>query len=48
VDVLKTFIAGLVAIGLATAVLLPDRKTASVIGAAQGFTSGTLNTAIKG
>lgn len=47
-DVLKTLIAGAVAIGLATAVLLPDRQTVPVLGAATKFTTGTLNTAIKG
>lgn len=47
-DVLKTLIAGAVLIGLATAVLLPDRQTVPVIGAATKFTTGTLNTAIKG
>jgi hypothetical protein len=47
-DVLKTLIAGAVMIGLATAVLLPDRQTPKVINAAQSFVGGTLNTAIKG
>jgi hypothetical protein len=47
-DLLKMLIAGAVAIGLATAVLLPDRQTTSVLGAAQKFTSGTLHTAITG
>jgi hypothetical protein len=47
-EILKTLIAGAVAIGLATAVLLPDRQTVPVIGAATEFTTGTLNTAIKG
>lgn len=47
-DILKTLIAGAVAIGLVTAVLLPDRKTVPVLGAAQKFTTGTLHTAITG
>lgn len=47
-DIIKTLIAGAVAIGLATAVLLPDRQTVGVIGAAKQFTTGTLGTAIKG
>lgn len=47
-DILKTLIAGAVAIGLATAVLLPDRQTVPVIGAATKFTTGTIGTAIKG
>ena len=48
IDIIKTLIAGAVAIGLATAVLLPDRQTVPVLGAATKFTTGTLNTAIKG
>jgi len=47
-DVLKALIAGAVAIGLATAVLLPDRQTVPVIKAGTGFVTGTLGTAIKG
>lgn len=47
-DILKTLIAGAVAIGLATAVLLPDRQTPAVLNAAKGFTTGTLHTAITG
>lgn len=47
-DAVKALIAGAVAIGLATAVLLPGRQTVPVINAAQGFVGGTLNTAIKG
>lgn len=47
-EVLKILIAGAVAIGLATAVLLPDRQTVPVLGAAQKFTTGTLHTAITG
>ena len=47
-DVLKILIAGAVTIGLATAVLLPDRQTVPVIKAGTGFVQGTLNTSIKG
>ena len=47
-DLLKTLIAGAVAIGLATAVLLPDRQTVPVIGAATKFTTGALHTSITG
>lgn len=39
---------GIVAIGMATALLLPGRNTVGVIGAIQGLFSGSLNTAIKG
>jgi len=48
VDVLKILIAGAVAIGMATAVLLPGRQTVPVLGAATKFTTGTLRTAIRG
>ena len=47
-DAVKTLIAGAVAIGLATAVLLPGRQTVPVLGAVTNFTTGTLGTAIKG
>lgn len=47
-DVLKTLIAGAVAIGMLTAVLLPDRQTVPVLGAVTKFTTGTLHTAIRG
>jgi hypothetical protein len=47
-DIVKALIAGAVAIGLATAVLLPDRQTVPVIKAGTGFVTGTLGTAIKG
>lgn len=45
---LQTFVAGLVAIGMATAVLLPGRQTPAVIKAAGGLLSGSLKTAISG
>jgi hypothetical protein len=48
VEVVKILIAGAVAIGMATAVLLPDRQTVPVLGAVTKFTTGTLNTAIRG
>jgi len=47
-NVLQTFVAGLVAIGIATAVLLPGRQTPQVIKATQGLLSGSLKTAITG
>ena len=47
-DLAKVFIAGAVAIGMVTAVLLPGRQTVPVLGALTSFTTGTLNTAIKG
>ena len=39
---------GIVGIGMVTALVLPGRNTASVIGAIQKLFSGSLNTAIKG
>jgi hypothetical protein len=39
---------GIVAIGLATAVLLPGRNTVGVINAIQGLFTGGLHTAITG
>lgn len=47
-DILKTFVAGAVAIGMATAVLLPGRQTPAVIKAITGLLTGTLGTAITG
>ena len=38
----------IVAIGMATALLLPDRQTVPVIGAIQRLFSGALGTAIQG
>ena len=38
----------IVAIGMATALLLPDRQTVPVIGAVQKLFSGALGTAIQG
>jgi len=39
---------GIVGIGLATAVLLPDRQTVPVIGAFRTLFTGSLHTAITG
>lgn len=47
-DALKTFLSGLVAIGMATAVLLPGRQTPQVIKATGNLLSGSLKTAISG
>ena len=47
-DIVKTLIAGAVAIGMATAVLLPNRQTVPVLKAATGFTTGVLHTSITG
>ncbi len=45
---LQTFIAGVVAIGLATAVLLPGRQTPAVIKAFGSVLTGGLKTSISG
>lgn len=45
---LERFLTGLIAIGLATAVLLPGRQTVPAIRAAGGFVQGGLKTAITG
>lgn len=47
-EALKTFIAGVVAIGMATAVLLPGRQTIGAINAGTNLLKGTLGTAISG
>lgn len=47
-EALKTFIAGIVGIGMATAVLLPGRQTPAVIRAAGSLLQGTLRTSISG
>lgn len=39
---------GIIAIGMATALLLPGRQTPAVINAIQNLFSGSLGTAIKG
>jgi hypothetical protein len=38
----------IVAVGMVTAVLLPDRQTVPVLGAIQRLFSGALGTAIRG
>jgi hypothetical protein len=45
---LQTFVAGLVAIGIVTAVLLPGRQTPAVIKAGGNALSSSLSTAISG
>jgi hypothetical protein len=47
-NALQTFIAGIVAIGMATALLLPGRQTPAVIKAAGGLLQGSLRTSITG
>lgn len=47
-NALQTFIAGIVAIGMVTALLLPGRQTPAVINATSGLLKGSLSTAIKG
>jgi hypothetical protein len=47
-ETLKTFLSGLVMIGLATAVLLPGRQTPAVIKAFGGVLTGGLRTSITG
>lgn len=44
----QKFVGGLVLIGVITALALPGRQTASVLGASQKLISGTLHTAITG
>lgn len=44
----QTFVAGLVTIGILTAVLLPGRQTPAVIKAASGLITGSLKTSISG
>lgn len=44
----QIFVAGVVSIGIATAVLLPGRQTVGVVKAAGTATSGVLGTAITG
>lgn len=47
-DSVKVFVAGVVAIGMATAVLLPGRQTPAVIRAIGSLMQGTLRTSISG
>jgi hypothetical protein len=47
-SVAQQFVAGLVAIGMITALVLPDHKTAQVINATTGLVRGSLRTAETG
>lgn len=47
-DTIKMFVAGLVTIGIATAILLPGRQTVQTVGAIGTAGSGLLGTAIQG
>jgi hypothetical protein len=48
VDTVRIFIAGVITIGVITALFLPGRSTVAGITAAGQASSGLLNTAIKG
>jgi hypothetical protein len=48
VSVVQKVALGIVAIGMATALLLPGRQTVGVIGAFQKLFQGSLSTAIQG
>lgn len=45
---LEKFVMGAIAIGMITALTLPDRQTARVLDAATRFTTGVLRTSITG
>lgn len=45
---IQTFVAGIVGIGMVTAVLLPGRQTPQVIKALSGLLTGSLKTSITG
>jgi hypothetical protein len=47
-QVAQTLIAGAVAIGMVTALLLPGRQTPAVLKALQNLIQGTLRTSITG
>lgn len=47
-DTIRIFVAGVITIGVITALFLPGRTTVQAIGAAGSASSGLLNTAIKG
>lgn len=47
-DTVRIFIAGVITIGIITALFMPGRQTVSGIKAAGTASSGLLNTAIKG
>jgi hypothetical protein len=48
VSTVQKFAAGLIAIGVITAMVLPGRQTTSVIGAVTSLITGTESTAITG
>jgi hypothetical protein len=48
VNTIQKVAMGIVGIGLVTALVLPDRNTAGVIGAVQKLFTGALGTAIQG
>lgn len=47
-DTVRIFVAGVITIGVITALFLPGRTTVQGIGAVGTASSGLLNTAIKG
>jgi hypothetical protein len=47
-DTLRIFVAGVITIGVVTALFLPGRSTVQAIGAAGNASSNLLGTAIKG
>jgi hypothetical protein len=47
-ETVRIFVAGIITIGVITALFLPGRTTVQAIGATGTATSGVLNTAIKG
>jgi hypothetical protein len=47
-DTIRIFVAGVITIGVITALFLPGRQTVAGIKAAGSASSGLLNTAIKG
>jgi hypothetical protein len=47
-SVVEKFMAGLITIGIITALTLPDRQTPKVLNSATGFVQGGLRTAITG
>lgn len=47
-DTVRIFVAGVITIGIVTALFLPGRQTVQGITAAGNASTGLLNTAIKG
>lgn len=47
-DAVRIFVAGVITIGVITALFLPGRTTVAAIGATGKASQGLLNTAIKG